>query len=280
MNLPALLTKLLVIALTISIASVQAEAFEPKLRSASALIVDQRSGRILYQKNARDVLPIASITKLMTAMVVLDSKPNMAEMLTITEADVDTLRHSHSRLSVGTRLSRKELLRLTLMSSENRAASALSRSFPGGKPAFVKAMNRKAKAMALQFTHFRDPTGLYAQNVSSALELARMVAAAARYPAIRQYTTTVSHLQTVGSQQLNYKNTNLLIRNSDWRISLSKTGFINEAGRCLVMLAWLKDRPTIIVLLDAQGQLTPVGDSNRIRDWLEQTALAQLLGQG
>ncbi|MDT8407534.1 MAG: serine hydrolase, partial [Methylococcales bacterium] len=167
----------------------------PRLKSASALVLDQQSGRILYEKNARDVVPIASITKLMTAMVVLDGKPNMSEVLTISQADVDTLRHSYSRLPVGTRLSRLEMLRLALMSSENRAASALSRAYPGGKAGFVKAMNRKAKALGLHYTQFRDPTGLYAQNVSSARELARMVAAAARYPLIRRFTTTPSHAQ-------------------------------------------------------------------------------------
>lgn len=250
------------------------------LKSSAALVLDQKTGTVLYEKHSREVVPIASITKLMTAMVLLDSKPNLGKSITIAKEDVDTLRMSRSRLPVGTSLTTKEMLRLALMSSENRAASALSRSFPGGKKAFVNAMNRKARILGMRYTHFRDPTGLYTQNVSSARDLARLVSAAAKYPLIRQLTTTKSHQQKVGRKVLKFNNTNALTKNSHWKIGLSKTGFINESGKCLVMQAWLKNRPMIIVLLNSWGALTPVGDSNRIKQWISSISLADYQERG
>ncbi len=243
------------------------------LGSASALVIDQATGVVLFQKNPSAVLPIASITKLMTAMVVLDAKPNMEEVLSITEDDVDTLRGSHSRLRVGTRLPREDLLRLALMSSENRAASALSRNYPGGRVAFMAAMNSKALELGLTETHFDDPTGLTATNVSSARDLVKMVAAAHQYPLVREFTTTAEYqVAVVGHPQM-FHNTNSLVRNSSWDIGLSKTGFINEAGKCLVMQAWFNKKPTIIVLLDSLGKMTRIGDANRIKRWVESAML-------
>lgn len=247
------------------------------LKSSAAIVLDQKSGTVLYEKNSRKVRPIASITKLMTAMVFLDNQPDLSKRITITKADIDTLRHSRSRLPVGTTLSAREMLRLALMSSANRAASALSRSFPGGKAAFVEAMNRKGRQLGLAHAHFRDPTGLHADNVASARDLARLVSAAVRYPLIQRLTTTRSHRQKIGRKLLKFRNTNILIKNPQWRIGLSKTGFINESGKCLVMQTWLKKRPMIIVLLNSWGSLTPVGDSNRIKRWLNSVSLADYL---
>ncbi|MGR9115629.1 MAG: serine hydrolase [Gammaproteobacteria bacterium] len=250
------------------------------LKSSSAIVLDQKSGTVLYEKNSREIVPIASITKLMAAMVFLDSKPDLGKKITIVKADVDTLRRSRSRLPVGTRLTTKEMLRLALMSSENRAASALSRNYPGGKKAFVKAMNRKARTLAMRNTHFRDPTGLYTENVSSARDLARLVSAAAKYRLIRKLTTTRSHQQKIGRKVLKFSNTNILTKNAHWKIGLSKTGYIKESGKCLVMQTWLRSRPMIIVLLNSWGRLTPVGDSNRIKQWISGISLADLQEHG
>ncbi len=239
------------------------------LQSSSAIVMDKSTGAILFEKKSHNKVPIASITKLMTAMVLLDSNPNLDQMLTIADADVDTLRNSHSRLPVGTTLSVKEMLRLALMSSENRAASALSRSIAGGKSAFVTAMNRKAHTLGLKYTRFMDPTGLTNANVSSARDLAKMVIAAAQYPLIREMSTTQSYEQQIGNRMLTFNNTNALVKNQDWKIDVSKTGYINESGKCLVMQTWIKDRPTVIVLLDSWGHYTPVGDSNRIKKWID-----------
>lgn len=239
------------------------------LESSAAIVMDQPTGAILYEKKSHERLPIASITKLMTAMVLLDSNPNLRDQIEIAAEDVDTLRNSHSRLPVGTELSVEEMLRLALMSSENRAASALSRHYPGGKPAFVKAMNAKARKLALRNTHFLDPTGLNTNNVSSARDLAKMVVAAADYPLIREMTTTQTHEQQVGRRTLTFNNTNALVKNGSWKIDVSKTGYINESGKCLVMQTWIKNRPTVIVLLDSWGHYTPVGDSNRIKKWID-----------
>ncbi|MBI3524043.1 MAG: D-alanyl-D-alanine endopeptidase [Betaproteobacteria bacterium] len=244
------------------------------VRSASALVLDQSTGTVLYEKNAGAVLPIASITKLMTAMVTLDEKPNLEEMLSIGEDDVDTLKGTHSRLSVGTQLTREEMLRLALMSSENRAASSLANHYPGGREAFIAAMNHKAQALGLQDTRFSDPTGLTAANVSSARDLVKMVAAAHQYPLIREFTTTTEYAVKIAGRQQAFHNTNSLVKSSAWDIGLSKTGFINEAGKCLVMQAWLNNKPTIIVLLDSLGKLTRIADANRIKRWVEHTALA------
>ena len=239
------------------------------LRSASAFVEDQRTGECLVQKQAKAVLPIASITKLMTAMVVLDSQMNLQESLTIVPEDVDTLRHSRSRLRVGTRITRGDALLLALMASENRAAHALGRTYPGGLGTFVTAMNVKAQSLGLAETRFEDPTGISSGNVSSARDLARMVDAAYKYRLIREFTTRkVATLQS-GRSTLVFRNSNRLIRSPRWQIGLSKTGFIDEAGRCLVMQANVAKRPVLIVLLDSQGKLSRYGDANRIKKWME-----------
>jgi len=239
------------------------------LRSASALVEDQRTGELLIQKQAEAVLPIASITKLMTAMVVLDAQMDLQESITIMREDVDTLRHSRSRLRLGTSLTRGDALLLALMASENRAARALGRTYPGGIDAFVAAMNVKAQLLGLTDTHFDDPAGISSGNVASARDLARMVDAAYRYPIVREFTTCKKATIRSGRHRLEFHNSNLLIRSPRWQIGLSKTGYIDESGRCLVMQANLAQRPVLIVLLDAQGRLTRFGDANRIKQWME-----------
>lgn len=245
------------------------------LQSSAVLVQDQATGAVLFEKNSNAVLPIASISKLMTAMVVLDAQPNLKEMLTIGDEDVDTLKGTRSRLKVGTQLTREEMLRLALMSSENRAASALSRHYPGGRPAFVAAMNAKTRTLGLNDTHFEDSTGLTAANVSSPRDLAKMVDAAHQYPLIREFTTTAEEEVTIAGRTQQFHNTNTLVRNSNssWDIGLSKTGYINEAGKCLVMQAWINSKPVIIVLLDSLGKMTRIGDANRIKRWVETASL-------
>lgn len=256
------------------------DAKDLMLQSASALVADQATGTVLYEKNAEAVVPIASITKLMTAMVALDAQPGLSEMLAIEEDDVDTLKGTRSRLRVGTRLSREEMLRLALMSSENRAASALSRHYAGGREAFVAAMNRKAESLGLTDTRFEDPTGLTAANVSSARDLVKLVAAAHQYPLIREFSTSSEYEVRIGNRTQAFHNTNSLVSSPTWEIGLSKTGFISEAGKCLVMQAWLNNKPTIIVLLDSWGKLTRIGDANRIKRWIESAALTQRQAAG
>jgi D-alanyl-D-alanine endopeptidase (penicillin-binding protein 7) len=243
------------------------------LQSTAVLVQDQATGKILFEKNARSVLPIASITKLMTAMVALDALPDLEELLAIDEADVDMLKGTRSRLKVGTRLSREEMLRLALMSSENRAASALSRHYPGGRMAFVTAMNQKARMLGLTDTRFEDPTGLTAANVSSPRDLAKLVDTAHQYPLIREFSTSTEGEFTVAGRTQHFRNTNTLVKSASWDIGLSKTGYINEAGKCLVMQAWFNNKPTIIVLLDSWGRLTRIGDANRIKRWIESASL-------
>jgi len=243
------------------------------LQSSAVLVQDQATGAVLFEKNSNSVLPIASITKLMTAMVSLDAQPNLSEMLTIGDEDVDLLKGTRSRLKVGTQLSREEMMRLALMSSENRAASALSRHYPGGRPAFIRAMNLKAKSIGLNDTRFEDPTGLTSANVSSPRDLARMVDAAHQYPLIREFSTTSDGEFNVAGRVQQFNNTNMLVKNSTWEIGLSKTGYINEAGKCLVMQAWLNNKPIIIVLLDSWGKMTRIADAQRIKRWIESAAL-------
>jgi len=244
----------------------------PKLSSGAVAVIDQATGDVLFEKNASAVVPIASITKLMTAMVALDAQPSLTETLTIGEADIDTIKGTHSRLAVGTQLSREEMLRLALMSSENRAASALSRHYPGGRAAFVAAMNAKAHELGLNETRFSDPTGLTPENVSSARDLVKMVNAAHQYPLIREFSTSEEYQVAVRGRPQTFRNTNALVKNDRWTIGLSKTGYISEAGKCLVMQAWLNNKPTIIVLLDSWGKLTRIGDANRIKRWVESIA--------
>lgn len=244
------------------------------LQSSAVLVLDQTTGSVLFEKNAQAVLPIASITKLMTAMVALDAKPSLQEMLAVSEDDVDTLKGTRSRLKVGTQLSREEMLRLALMSSENRAAHALGRHYPGGLNAFVHAMNRKAQALGMTRSHFEEPTGLSSNNVSTAHDLARMVSAAARYPEIRNFSTTAEAKVDLNGKIRDFHNTNALVRSDTWEIGVSKTGYISEAGRCLVMQARVADKPVVIVLLDSNGKMTRVGDAMRIKRWMESASLA------
>jgi len=242
-----------------------------RLASLNAVIVDASANRSVYAKGADAVTPIASLTKLMTAMVTLDAGLPPDEKITIDMDDLDYLKGSHSRLRMGAELPRSEMLRLALMSSENRAASSLARTYPGGTRAFVAAMNAKAAALGMTHTRYADSTGLSAQNVSTANDLAMLVAAAAEYPQIRDFSTTASHyveVQPTG-QILGYNNTNNLVKNGQWDIKLSKTGYIREAGKCLVMLATIASKPFVIVLLDSAGKYTRLGDAQRVRHWLE-----------
>ena len=244
---------------------------EPNIHSSGALVFDPATGQTLFAKNADQVTPIASITKLMTAMVVLDSKLSMEEAIELSTEDIDLLKNTKSRLPIGAHFRRDDLLRLALMASDNRAASALGRNYPGGITAFVAAMNAKALTLGLTQTHYVDSSGLSPANVSSPQDLARLVAAAAKYPLISEYSTTGSVNVTLpnSTRKLNFVNTNALVRSSDWEIGLSKTGYINEAGKCLVMQAQIGNQPVVIVLLDSWGRLTRVGDANRIKKWLE-----------
>jgi serine-type D-Ala-D-Ala endopeptidase (penicillin-binding protein 7) len=240
------------------------------VKSNVALVLDEADGETIYAKNTDKVSPIASITKLMTAMVVLDARLPLDQEIKVDKADVDHKKNSHSRLPVGTRLTRGDLLWLALMASENRAAAALARTYPGGAAECVAAMNRKAAEIGMQQSRFADPTGLDDDNVSSAPDLARMVRAASGYPAIREFTTSPSHDVTLlDGRVLPFHNSNGLVSNKDWTIGLSKTGYIAAAGRCLVMQAVIAARPVIIVLLDSWGKYTRQGDANRIRKWME-----------
>jgi len=238
------------------------------LNSAVVLVLDQESGRTLYEKNANAVLPIASITKLMTALVVLETGDSMQELIEITEADVDTEKHSSSRVRVGATLTRGELLQLALMSSENRAAHALARRSRLGLTGFVAAMNVKARALGMNDTQYSDPTGLSSRNVSTARDLSRLVRVAADQPLVRQFSTATDMIASVPNQQV-FRNTNRLIRSGDWEIEVSKTGYISEAGRCLVMQVRIQGRPTTVVLLDALASQARATDAMRIRRWLE-----------
>jgi D-alanyl-D-alanine endopeptidase (penicillin-binding protein 7) len=248
-----------------------ADTGNPALGSNVVLVVDQGSGETVLAKNIDEPHPIASITKLMTAQVLLDAQLPMEERVQITEDDKDTERNSRSRLRVGTELARRDLLELALMASENRAAHALARSYPGGIPAFVAAMNQKARALGMTSSHFVEPTGLSSNDVSTAQDLVKLVRAGERYELIRQFTTTSSHDVDVLGRTVRFANTNRLVGSDNWDISLSKTGFINEAGRCLVMQARIEGRALTIVLLDSLGKLTRIGDANRIRKWLSAT---------
>jgi len=241
----------------------------PGLRSASAIVLDS-SGNLIYGKDVDTVRPIASITKLMTAMVVLDAGLDLQEKITITRGDRDLIRQTGSRLGFGATLPRRELLLLALMSSENRAATALGRTYPGGMQSFVTEMNNKAASLGMRHSHFADPAGLNAKNVSTAADLAKMLAAADNYPLITRSTTTrkMDVRPYANRGPLTYTNTNRLLKNKNWDIVLSKTGYINEAGRCLVMQAKIEGEDVSIVLLNSFGKLTPYGDSNRLRKWM------------
>lgn len=238
------------------------------LRSSVALVVDQDTGETLFDKNAQAVLPIASITKLMTALVTVEAKLPGDEMIEITEAEIDTEKNTRSRLAVGTRLSRTEMLQLALMASENRASHALGRTYPGGLAAFVAAMNAKARALGMNGTTYNDPTGLSSQNQSNARDLVKLMRAAYEHPVIRDFSVAADLTVDTGYRVATFRNTNRLTREAAWDIGMQKTGFINEAGNCLVMQARVEGRGLWIVLLDAQGSTARVSDANRLRRWI------------
>jgi D-alanyl-D-alanine endopeptidase (penicillin-binding protein 7) len=240
-----------------------------QIKSSSVLIMDEGDATVLYSKQPQKVMPIASITKLMTALVVLDGKQPLDETVTILQVDRDKSKASASRLQVGTKLTRSELLHLALMSSENRAAQAVCRAYTGGLPACVKAMNAKARELGMKNSRFDDPTGLSADNVATASDLVKLVLAASREPLIEQYSTSERLTVHVGRQLLEFRNTNSLTSKDDWNISVQKTGFTQDAGQCLVMRATIQERPTVIVLLNSFGKLTRVADARRVRKWIE-----------
>ena len=249
------------------------------LKSSVAYVLDQDTNEILFQKNENAVLPIASLTKLMTGVIVSEARLDMNEVITITEADVDTEKGSRSRLKVGTQLTRGELMLLSLMSSENRAAHALGRSYPGGMDRFVAAMNAKARLIGMNDTRYVEPTGLSSRNQSSARDLATLTAHAYNDQSIRELSTAPDTQILVGEKQMNYVNTNRLVRNPEWEIGLQKTGFISEAGQCLIMQAKFAGRRVIMVFLDSAGKLSRLGDAERVRRWVEgQPAAIQKVG--
>lgn len=250
------------------------------LKSSVALVIDQETDEVLLRKNENAVLPIASLTKLMTGVIVNEAQLPMDEAITITQDDVDTEKWSRSRLVVGASLSRGELLHLALMSSENRAAHALGRTFPGGMATFVSRMNAKAMQLGMKDTRYVEPTGLSPNNQSSAHDLALLVGAAYREPLIRELSTSPSYAVDVGRRTLQFNTTNRLIKNPDWDIGLQKTGFINEAGQCLVMQASIAGRKVIMVFLDSAGKLSRLGDAERVRKWVESTTAAAITAGG
>lgn len=245
-----------------------------KLRSNSALVINQATGELIYTKNPEVETPIASITKLMTAMVTLDAGLPLDETITINSEDIDRIKGTGSRLPLGAALTRAELLNLALIASENRAAAALSRAYPGGREAFIEAMNRKAQSLGMRNTHYVDGTGLSSRNRSTAVDLARLVDVASRqYPLIREISSTGSYdVEVEGrkrARQIAYMNTNALTRNKDWDIGVSKTGYISEAGHCLVMQTKIGGQKMVIVLLDSWGKWSRIGDAQRIKRWIE-----------
>ncbi len=257
--------------------AIAGRAGAPELKSSAALVVDQ-SGRTLFAKNIDHVVPIASITKLMTAMVVIDAGLPLTEQIAISKEDRDLIKGTRSRLRIGTVLTRQELLHLALMASENRAAEALTRVFPGGTRAFVAAMNQKAVELGMWRSRFVDGTGLSSDNVATAQDLTKMVAAAYQYPLIREFTTDSGLTIQANGRPMNYSNSNRLVKSHEWQIGLSKTGYISEAGRCLVMQAKIAGKPVIIVLLDSWGKLTRIGDANRLKRWMETRSAADTPG--
>jgi serine-type D-Ala-D-Ala endopeptidase (penicillin-binding protein 7) len=242
---------------------------EPRLKSSSVLILDQSDSSVLYSRNSDVAAPIASITKLMTALVVLDAKQPMDEPLEITEAELDLPKQNVSRLAVGTVLTRGDLMHLALMASENRAAHALGANYPGGVPALVKAMNAKAAALGMQNARFADPTGLSSENVASPEDLSKLVIAASHNAVIREYSTDRSYTVRVHRHLVEFRNTDNLVANPTWNIIVQKTGYIAEAGKCLVMEAVIEGRNVVIVLLDSFGKYTRVADAKRVKSWME-----------
>jgi D-alanyl-D-alanine endopeptidase (penicillin-binding protein 7) len=245
---------------------------DPKLKSSSVLIIDQSDSSVLYSRHSDVAMPIASITKLMTALVVLDAKQPLDEPIEITEADRDLPKASFSRLTVGTTLSRGDLMHLALMASENRAAHALGSNYPGGLPAMVGAMNAKAAELGMTNSHFVDPTGLSSQNVASPEDLSKLVIAASHNPTIREFSTDRHYAVKVRRRMVEFRNTDNLVANPTWNIIVQKTGYIAEAGKCLVMAAVIEGRSVVIVLLDSLGKYTRVADAKRIKTWMEASA--------
>lgn len=239
------------------------------LASNVALVLDQSTSQVLFEKNANVTLPIASITKLMTGLVVVEAHQDMDEILEVTSDDIDRIKHTTSRLRVGSRLSRANMLHIALMSSENRAASALGRNYPGGLKAFVAAMNAKAKELGMTGTHYVDANGLSSMNVASARDLSKLVMAAQQYPILCEYTTDTRYVVEPGHYSLQYANSNRLVASPDWEIGIQKTGYITEAGRCLVMQANIEGRPIVMIFLDSRGKYSRLADAQRIRKWLE-----------
>jgi D-alanyl-D-alanine endopeptidase (penicillin-binding protein 7) len=250
----------------------------PGLKSAAALVTDANNGEVLFERDAGRVAPIASITKLMTALVVLDGQQPLDEKVEITNADRWSGKGAFSRLPVGARLTRGDLLKLALMASENRAAKTLARNYPGGTPAFVRTMNAKAKALGMTRTRFDDPSGLSSNNVSNARDLARLLTAASRDTRIREFSTLQTHEVRAGRSVLTYRNTNLLVGKPDWDILVQKTGFTNDAGECLVMQAMIGERPVNMVFLNSFGKLTRTADARRVRKWMEARGGSQVAG--
>ena len=277
----ALFALFLVLALTVGFAQAGEVSGAPRaqkvvlLRSSAVLVQDADTGEVVINKNSEAVVPIASITKLMTAMVLLDSGVDLSMRVVLAREDVDTFKGTRSRLRTGSVLTRDELLLLALMASENRAGAALGRTYPGGTPALVEAMNEKAAELEMTDSHFVDATGLSKRNVSSARDLAKLVRAAHSYPLIREYSTRDRATVTAFGRPLSFRNTNGLVRSSHWEIGLSKTGYISEAGRCLVMRVRLASKDLIVVLLDSWGKHSRVGDANRIKKWLESHTASQ-----
>ena len=249
----------------------------PDVRSAKAIVVNQKTGEIIYEKSAGSISSIASLTKLMTAMVILDSGVNLDQEIKITKADIDRIKRTGSRIPIGSKLTRYELLEFALMASDNRAASALSRSYPTGRQGLVDAMNVKAKKLGMFSTNFRDPTGLHKGNTSTAIDLVKMAQAAYQYPLIRKMTTEPQGEINYGKRnyKIGFVNTNRLVRKGIWDIGLSKTGFIRESGRCLIMQAIVNNEPVIMVFLNSYGKLTRFADAKRVKKWMEKNYIRQ-----
>ncbi len=250
----------------------QVHADQPDVRSRAALVLDSSNGSVLYAREADAAAPIASITKLMTALVVLDARLPLDERIKVTNDDRIHGRGAASRIPIGAELTRGDLLRLALMASENRAAHLLGRSYPGGQAALVRAMNAKAAALGMTRSHFVDASGLSPENVSSPRDLAKLVIAAGQNEIIREYSTTERHAVPVGRQSLQFQNTDSLVRDANWEVAVQKTGFLNEAGKCLVLQARILGRDVVIVLLNSFGKYTRVADARRIRQWMERRA--------
>ena len=263
------MTLVMTLPVHMAVAKTGAKADEPGVKSGSALVLDEQSAEVLYARESDIPVPIASISKLMTALVVLDAQQPADEIIKITEDDMDYEKYTRSRLKVGSKLTRDDLLHLALMSSENRAAHALARSYPGGQVDCVKAMNVKAKELGMIHTHFVEPTGLSSDNVASPEDLSKLVVEASKNKVISEYSTDEYHTLKVGRQNLTFHNTDLLVKNSDWNIIVQKTGYIAEAGKCLVLKTVIAGRSIVIVLLDSVGKYTRVADARRIRKWME-----------